>query len=293
MGMPTRNKRAAFVGLATAALAAFIIQRARSRTAPSPPYVTNPAPLVVVERAGREDEGPPTTVDDSTDHGRRWAYVLAAVTVFVVAAMAAAVAINVSHRGKAAAPLPSPAVAASAAPVVPDTAGPPCPSADPCRIRIKSINVDTTVVAKPTVQEYDPFVGKTVASFGVPDNFTTTSWWSDGPVPGKPGMAVILGHHYDEGYGVFNELSTLRAGDVVEVRAGVHVLDYQVDSIDNYLPKTDASALSDALSAHAKSEDLALVSCTGAVDSASHQIVANVVVFASLVAEAKVSQPGL
>lgn len=254
------------------------------------------APEPLPEDSRRAPSGHTLVADAEEDRRRlRIAYVLTALcAVGIVLAGLATWLIDPKAPAPRAVPLstaPSaPARSAAASPtVVPNTSGPGCPTADPCRIRIHAINVDTTVAAKPTVQQWDPFIGKTVDSFGVPDDFTTTTWWSSGPRPGQAGMAVILGHHYSAGYGVFNNLGTLRNGDLIEIHAGSTVLDYQVDLVDGYLPKTVANALSDALSAQSASQGLAVISCTGDADPSTRQIVANVVVFARLVAHAKVS----
>ena len=92
-------------------------------------------------------------------------------------------------------------------------------------------------------------------------------------------MAVILGHTQVGGYGVFNRLGTLRAGEPVYLQdaAGdtlrLQVLGAPLTGLDK-----STSALADALDGHPAN---AFVTC-GGFDQSVGQSEENVVVFASL-----------
>lgn len=66
----------------------------------------------------------------------------------------------------------------------------------------------------------------------VPESFSRTGWWRDGVIPGRPGNAVITGHTWSRGDGVFDQLSKLRRGDVIRLRTtNGSLLTYRVRSV--------------------------------------------------------------
>ena len=155
----------------------------------------------------------------------------------------------------------------------------------PSRLVIPAIGVDAEVESRGTVQYDNPFTGQQVDGYGVPESMSTTSWWSDGPQPGSGQMAVVLGHE-DAGGGsaVFDDLTELRAGDEVRLRAGdggtlrLQVLGSPVTGLDKA-----TSALADTLNGHPEGADVALVTCGGEFDSDAGASEENTVVFASVV----------
>ena len=153
----------------------------------------------------------------------------------------------------------------------------------PTRVRFPAIGVDTTVEHRGTVHYINAFTGQPVEGYGVPTSMRTTSWWSDGPRPGSGQMAVILGHTQVGGYGVFNRLGTLRAGEPVYLQdaAGdtfrLQVLGAPLTGLDK-----STSALADALDGHPANAAVAFVTCGGRFDQSVRQSEENVVVFASL-----------
>ena len=58
-------------------------------------------------------------------------------------------------------------------------------AADPMTIRIPSIQVDAPIIGLGLRDD---------GSIEVPRGTEETGWWRDGPEPGEPGPAVILGH---------------------------------------------------------------------------------------------------
>ncbi len=182
-----------------------------------------------------------------------------------------------------------PAADASASPPAQQTAplpaGAPVASGAivPVRLAIPAIGVNAPVEARGSVRSRNPFTGKVVDGFGVPESMRSAAWWSDGPRPGSGQMAVVLGHQQVGGYGVFNQLARLRPGDAVDLydRAGavVHlrVLAAPLTGLD-----MSTSALADALDGHPAGADVALVTCGGRFDPAVRQSVDNTVVFATI-----------
>jgi sortase (surface protein transpeptidase) len=153
----------------------------------------------------------------------------------------------------------------------------------PNHIFIPAIGVNTTTSPAPTVMEWDQYVQKEVAGFGVPpetkEGLLQTTWWSDGPKPGSTGMAIVLGH---SNVGIFDNIGRLKAGQLVGLTDG-HALDtFRVIGVPRTgIPKTDGSALQRALLVHPTTARLALVTCSGAFNGSSSG--ENTVVYLELV----------
>ncbi len=153
----------------------------------------------------------------------------------------------------------------------------------PTHLFIPRINVNTTVGAKATQHTRDPFLHRDVATFGVPDDMYSTTWWSSGPQPGSTGMAVVLGHTQVGGYGVFNRLGSLHPGDVVDLTSAGRTLRFAVISVRAGIPKTQAGALQRTLQRHPPAAGLALLTCSGLFDQQLSQSIENTVAFAELI----------
>ncbi|WP_040337480.1 class F sortase [Candidatus Blastococcus massiliensis] len=154
----------------------------------------------------------------------------------------------------------------------------------PARLSIPAIGVDAPVEKRGTVQYENPFTGKKVDGYGVPESMRTTSWWSDGPQPGSGQMAVILGHQQADGGAVFDRLHTLDPGDEITLRDGsgavlrLKVLGSPVAGLDKA-----TSALAETLNSHPAEADVALVTCGGEFDDEAGTSTDNTVVFATVV----------
>lgn len=147
-------------------------------------------------------------------------------------------------------------------------------SSFPVRLAIPKLGVDTDV----------QHVG--VKSSGImanPTNFTDVGWYKDGTVPGEAGSAVIAGH-VDNALaldGVFKELDTLAAGDLVYVtrRDGQRVA-FRVDRLEYYdyknAPSTQIFTSTDGR-AH-----LNLVTCAGTWIKAEQSYDKRLVVYTTL-----------
>ncbi len=153
----------------------------------------------------------------------------------------------------------------------------------PSHLYVPAIGVNTSVTPKPTEMDNDPFLNKTVPSFGVPDDMYTTTWWSSGPRPGSRGLAVMLGHTQIGGYGVFNKLANLKPGDAIGVTRNNTTLRFSVLSVHTGISKRDPRALQTLLANHPALARLALLTCSGTFNQGFHESAENTVVFAKLV----------
>ena len=146
---------------------------------------------------------------------------------------------------------------------------------NPVGVRIPTIAV---------VAETIPLGLRPDGSIEVPQDFAQTGWWADGPEPGEPGPAVILGHVDSvRGPAVFSRLGDLSIGDVVHVdREDGTSISYRVDRIEQH-PKDDFPT--EAVYGRGGDESvLRLVTCGGQFDRDARSYVDNVIVFASMIA---------
>ncbi|MGW8670285.1 class F sortase [Streptomyces niveus] len=106
------------------------------------------------------------------------------------------------------------------------------------------------------------------------------SWYREGPTPGEPGAALIVGHRDTRtGPAVFLNLNALKPGNVVNVRrADRRTAVFTVDDVRTY--KKEAFP-DDKVYGSTKRPELRLLTCGGAFDPKSGYS-ANVVVFAHL-----------
>jgi hypothetical protein len=233
------------------------------------------------------------------DRGGRTVAVLLGLAAVAVATTAYAIQRGSDDRREALTrPVPPALTTTTSAPVTTLVVGPapsprqrptrpaaPHPVVAPIRPRhlfIPSIGVNTSVTAKPTELDHDPFLGRRVKSFGVPDNMYTTTWWSSGPRPGGRGMAIVLGHTQIGGYGVFNKLGTMRPGDVIGLTHADRVLRFSVIAVKRGISKRKANGLRNVLAAHPPRARLALLTCSGRFNGNFRESAENTVVFARL-----------
>ena len=143
----------------------------------------------------------------------------------------------------------------------------------PVGIRIPSIGVDASMI---------PLGLRPDRSIEVPQDFAQAGWWADGPEPGEPGPAVVLGHvDSRSGPAVFFDLRDLESGDEVVIdRADGTSVTYRVDRLEQH-PKDEFPT--DAVYGPTADAQLRLVTCGGEFDRGVRHYVDNIVVFASLV----------
>ncbi|MFF7154767.1 class F sortase [Streptomyces sp. NPDC008139] len=146
--------------------------------------------------------------------------------------------------------LPVPATAGGHAAAV----APAAPAAPPVRIRIPGIGLDHPLIGLQVQQD---------GHLGVPEDPGQVGWWSDGPRPGDPGAAIVVGHVDSlTGPAAFYGLSTLRPGDPITVDRADHThLDFTVRALRQY--EKDAFP-DDQVYATAGPPTLRLITCGGA-----------------------------
>ena len=106
-------------------------------------------------------------------------------------------------------------------------------------------------------------------------------WWAEGPKPGQPGPAVILGHiDSTSGPDVFYRLDELRPGDeVVVTLADGREVRFVIQRLERH-PK-DAFP-SEAVYAPSLQPGLRLITCGGSFDRSTRHYRDNVIAFADL-----------
>ena len=142
--------------------------------------------------------------------------------------------------------------------------------AEPVRLRIPALQIDA------------PLTHLGVAPNGtieVPADFAVPGWFDQGPRPGQPGPAVILGHVDSKaGPAVFYRLNRLPVGAVVFVdRADGSTVDFRVRGMQ-HVAKT--AFPTDLVYAPTLEPSLRLVTCGGPFDHSRSSYLDNVIVYA-------------
>lgn len=145
--------------------------------------------------------------------------------------------------------------------------------APPVRLWIPAIAVSTRLVRLGRLPD---------GSLEVPHAWQTAGWFDQGPRPGQPGPAVILGHvDSTAGPAVFFRLRELRPRDIVRVGlADGRILIFRVRRVRLY-PKDKFPT--EAVYFPTLKRELRLITCGGAFDYANRNYLSNVVVYATLV----------
>jgi len=106
-------------------------------------------------------------------------------------------------------------------------------------------------------------------------------WWAEGPKPGQPGPAVILGHvDSASGRDVFYRLDELQPGDdVIVTLADGREVRFVIRRLEHH-PKS--SFPSEAVYAPSLHPGLRLVTCGGSFDRSTRHYRDNVIAFADL-----------
>jgi len=114
----------------------------------------------------------------------------------------------------------------------------------------------------------------------VPATTSVAGWYTDGPRPGQPGPAVIVGHiDSTSGPGVFFRLRLLRPGDRVYVRRADGTLAVFGVYAEHSYPKD--SFPTQRVYGPAPGPELRLITCGGTFDPATGSYLSNVVVYAT------------
>ncbi|MYV56710.1 class F sortase [Streptomyces sp. SID3212] len=147
------------------------------------------------------------------------------------------------------------------------------PAADPARVTIPSLGVDSSLMAlglnKDGTVEVPPA-----------DRGMTAGWYTGGAVPGEPGAAVIIGHNSTRlGRAVFHDLKKIREGADIAVRntrgATLHFTVTGTETVGKTsFPTQKVYGPTDARA-------LRLITCDGAFDAQGHPV-DNLIVYATL-----------
>jgi Sortase domain len=195
-------------------------------------------------------------------------------TVSLASLALAAVAVLTGAQPEATArPAPAGATPSAAAPARADTfrSARTYPTvAEPVRLRIRALHVDSTL------QRLGRQDDGTVA---VPERADVAGWYADGPRPGQPGPAVILGHVDSRtGPGVFVGLRGLERGTEIRVdRADGSTVTFRVRKVAQ-TAKTRFPT--DLVYAPSLDPTLRLVTCGGSFDRSRGSYRDNVIVYA-------------
>ncbi|MGW7577586.1 class F sortase [Streptomyces sp. NPDC054765] len=146
----------------------------------------------------------------------------------------------------------------------------------PERISIPSIHVSSTLE---TLGQHKNGAMET------PRDPDKAGWYQPGPTPGSQGPAVIAGHVSWNGKpSVFEKLSTMKAGDTIEVaRQDGKTAKFTVDRVAQY-PKDKFPTVE--VYKNLDHAGLRLITCGGQYNQGRHYFPDNVVVFASLTGSA-------
>jgi LPXTG-site transpeptidase (sortase) family protein len=145
--------------------------------------------------------------------------------------------------------------------------------APPTRLRIPAIDLVT-----PPLDQ----LGRVPAdkSIALPTDADRAGWFKDGPRPGQPGPAVVIGHvDMDHGPAVFFRLREMKPGEAVYVdRADGSTQRFTVTAV-RQVAKSDFPT--DDVYAPDLQPSLRLITCGGQFDYQAHNYLDNVIVFAS------------
>jgi sortase (surface protein transpeptidase) len=171
-----------------------------------------------------------------------------------------------------AATLPGPTMPAPTAPIVAaQQPAPPRQVALPQSLTIPQIAVSTRLVSLGLTSQ---------GAVQVPATTTVAGWYTHSPRPGAVGPAVILGHiDSDRGPGVFFRLATLRPGDLIYVRlSDGSTVSFRVTRVQTYQKDEFPT---ESVYGPTPDQELRLITCGGAFDSASGHYLSNIVVYAT------------
>ena len=172
-------------------------------------------------------------------------------------------------------------------PVVATPAAPARASAEP-PVHVRSDTAvpvhDPVVLAAPRLWRgevpAEPLPVGPDGALSVPGSAGGMGWWADGPRPGGPGAAVVVGHvDLDGEPGIFSHLADVAPGTAVSVRSGGQIATYRVTSVRRY---AKSAFPTDVVYAPTTGSVLRLVTCGGRLDRRTGHYDDNVVVEAVL-----------
>jgi sortase (surface protein transpeptidase) len=148
--------------------------------------------------------------------------------------------------------------------------------ADPVRLRIPSVGIDTEFSGPLGVNEDQ--------TIEVPEGYEEVGWYEFGPKPGEFGPAVVLGHVDSyQGPAVFWPLQQVSVGDTIEIeRVDGTVVVFVVTNLERHQQSGFPTAKVYGDIDHA---GLRLITCSGTFDRGQQVYSHNLIVYAQLVEE--------
>jgi len=146
--------------------------------------------------------------------------------------------------------------------------------ARPAKVSIPALKVESDVIDLGLQSD---------GTMQVPPDAQDTGWYTNSPVPGRPGPAVLAAHVDWKGKkGPFARLGELKQGDqvVVESVDGGKAT-FAIDRVETH--SKDAFP-SDAVYSDTDKPEIRLVTCGGSYDAAAHSYRSNVIAWGHLVA---------
>jgi len=143
--------------------------------------------------------------------------------------------------------------------------------AAPVRLRIPALHVSTSLLRLGLAKN---------GTIEVPKPVNIAGWYKDGPRPGQPGPAVIVGHvdSRKAGPGIFFNLYRLQRGTAIAVdRADGSTVTFRVTGVSR-VPKTQFPT--DLVYTPTLQPTLRLVTCGGSFDKTKGSYRDNVIVYA-------------
>ncbi len=148
-------------------------------------------------------------------------------------------------------------------------AGTADPSDQPERIAAPAVGINAAIVNLGRLPD---------GTMQVPSDFSVAGWYDQGPPPGAPGPAVIVGHiDNTSGPAVFWRLGDLRPGDDVSVTSAQGTETFLVTSLQTVAKDVFPTA---EVFGPTPDPELRLITCSGSFDRSTRHYVDNTVVFA-------------
>ena len=149
------------------------------------------------------------------------------------------------------------------------SAGTADPVNQPERIAAPAVGIDARIVNLGRLPD---------GTMQVPSDFGVAGWYDEGPPPGEPGPAVIIGHvDSTTGPAVFWRLPDLRVGDHVIISSAKATETFEVTLILSARKEAFPTA---RVFGPVADPELRLVTCSGPFDRATGHYVDNTIVFA-------------
>ena len=158
------------------------------------------------------------------------------------------------------------------APLSPVAASPSARAAEPVRLRIPAIGVNSPIVRLGLNSD---------STLGVPTTAMVAGWFTGSPAPGLLGPAIIDGHvHWNGQAGVFARLTALDYDDrILVIRSDGSRVTFRVTRVSRFSKKGFPSKL---VYGDIDQAGLRLITCDG-YDAHGHAYLDNLVVFAVMV----------